>query len=55
MHDEAIVLMPPEAAKLLLAMSERTEPISLAEACTQLRLRSLIERANNMSQVKVDR
>jgi hypothetical protein len=52
MHEEAIVLMSPEDAARLLAMSERTEPISLAEACTQLRLRSLIERANQMIETK---
>jgi len=55
MRDEAIVVMSPEDAARLLAMSERTEPISLAEACTQLRLRSLVERANKMLQAKVDR
>lgn len=55
MRDEAIVLMSPEDAQRLLEMSERTQPVSLAEAITQLRLRSLIERANNMSQAKVDR
>jgi hypothetical protein len=55
MHGEAIVLMSPEDAERLLAMSERTAPISLAEACTQLRLRFLVDRVNDMSQAKVDR
>jgi hypothetical protein len=55
MQGEAIVLMSPEDAERLLAMLERTEPISLAEACTQIRLRSLVDRVNKMMQAKVDR
>lgn len=45
-NDEQFVVMTPEDAARLLAMSERTQPISLDEAITQLRLMSLLARVS---------
>ena len=46
-NDEQLVVMTPADAQRLLAMSQRTQPIDISEALTQLRLMSLLARASD--------
>jgi len=51
-NDEQLVAMTPRQAQLLLDMAQRTEPISLDEAITRMRLISVLARADDAIESK---